>query len=97
MSNELLASLAGAAFSAILAFVGWSVNRNVKTLDAKINEIRTDVRQLAAQGSRHGESLAAGVQQFKTVEKRLDRLEARVFDAPSPTGSFNLVPRGEPR
>jgi len=94
MSPELIASVVGVLISAVVAFVGWSVNRNVKDLDAKIDEIRTDVRQLAAQGARHGESLAAGVQQFKTVEKRLDRLEARVFDGPSPTGSSPIVPGG---
>lgn len=62
----------GAVFAAA---VGWSIRRNVQGLDDKLGRIETDVRQLSSQGARHGESLAAGVQQFKAIERRLDKIE----------------------
>lgn len=72
---SLALQVAGAVGMAIVAVVGWSIRRNVQGLDEKLSRIETDVRQLSAQGARHGESLAAGVQQFKAIERRIDKLE----------------------
>lgn len=52
-------------------------------LAMKLETIATDVRQLAATGARHGESLAAGVAEFKNINRRLDKLEDIVLE-PAP-------------
>jgi uncharacterized protein (DUF3084 family) len=77
MSTEVLLQLAGLLGTLLIAILAWSLRRNIQSLDGQIKNVATDVRQLAAQGARHGESLAAGVQQFKAVEKRLDKLEEK--------------------
>lgn len=75
MSAELLLQLAGLLGTSLVAVLAWSLRRNIGGMEDKLDLVATDVRQLAAQGARHGESLAAGVQQFKAVEKRLDKIE----------------------
>lgn len=72
---SVIVSLAGAIGTFVVAMLSKSIGRNVADIDKQVTTIATDVRQLAAQGARHGESLAAGVQQFKNIEKRLDKLE----------------------
>ena len=77
MTPELIASVGGFVATCLVALLAWSMRRNVRDIDDKVGRIETDVRTLSSQGARHGESLAAGVQQFKAVEKRLDGLEER--------------------
>lgn len=73
-----------AAGSGLLGLLIWSLKRNISSLDAsvksvddKVGRVETDVRQLSAQGARHGEALAGGVAKFAAIEKRLDGLEDR--------------------
>jgi len=73
---SMVVSAIGAIGTLVVGLLSKSISRNVSDIDRQVTTIATDVRQLAAQGSRHGESLAAGVQQFKAIEKRLDKLEA---------------------
>jgi septal ring factor EnvC (AmiA/AmiB activator) len=77
VTPEILLQLTGLLFSSLIAVLAWSMRRNIQSLESQIKDVATDVRQLAAQGARHGESLAAGVQQFKNMERRLDKLEER--------------------
>ena len=77
MSSEILLQIAGLLGTALVAVLAWSMRRNVQAVDEKVVAIATDVRQLSAQGARHGESLAAGVATFKAIEKRLDKLEEK--------------------
>jgi hypothetical protein len=76
VSPEIALQLAGLLGTSLVAVLAWSMRRNVQSVDEKVGRIETDVRQLSAQGARHGESLAAGVATFKSIEKRLDALEA---------------------
>lgn len=72
--QQLIATVAGPLLVGLLV---WSLRRNVKDVDDQVKLIATDVRQLAAQGARHGEALAGGVVKFATLEKRLDKMEAK--------------------
>lgn len=76
MTPEILLSIGGILATGLVGILAWSLKRNIGKIDDDLKVVATDVRQLAAQGARHGESLAAGVQQFKAIEKRLDKLEA---------------------
>ena len=71
---QLIATVAGPGLVGLLV---WSLRRNVKDVDDQVKLIATDVRQLAAQGARHGEALAGGVVKFAALEKRLDKVESR--------------------
>jgi len=73
---SMIVSAIGALGTLVVGLLSKSISRNVSDIDKQVTTIATDVRQLAAQGARHGESLAAGVQQFKAIEKRLDKIEA---------------------
>lgn len=75
--TQLVATVAGPLLVGLLV---WSLRRNVKDVDDKVKSIATDVRQLAAQGARHGEALAGGVVKFAAIEKRLDKVEAKQDD-----------------
>lgn len=77
MTPEFLLQASGLLGTSLVAVLAWSLRRNLTGMEGKLDSVATDVRQLAAQGARHGESLAAGVQQFKTVERRLDKIEER--------------------
>ena len=70
-------SAAGFVATSLVAVLAWSMRRNVRDVDEKVISIATDVRQLASQGARHGEALAGGVVKFATIEKRLDKVEAK--------------------
>ena len=102
MNLELIAGIASTVLSAVVALVGWSVRSTVSALRTEIAGVREQVgrveghvQQLAAQGARHGESLAAGVQEFKDIGRRLDRLENMVFGGgPSPSGLHAIVRPG---
>jgi hypothetical protein len=73
---SVVVSLVGALGTLVVAILSKSIGRNVEAIDEQMKVMATDVRRLAETGARHGESLAAGVQQFKAIEKRLDKLEA---------------------
>ena len=75
-TTQAILSVGGILATGLVGLLAWSMRRNINDIDKQVTTIATDVRQLAAQGARHGESLAAGVQQFKAIEKRLDKLEA---------------------
>jgi len=110
MSPELITSLVSIGVTTGVAFIGWSlrstlqgVREQIKAVGAQIDRVEVDVRQLAAAGARHGESLAAGVQEFKDIDRRLGRLENMVFGAgpafgggptQSSVGIWPTVPRG---
>jgi Tfp pilus assembly protein PilO len=91
---DLAIKLATPILTILVGALGWALRRSIQDIDAKLTAVETDVRQLASQGARHGESLAAGVQQFKNIEKRLDRLEDRVLGSQTVTGSFHLQSGG---
>lgn len=74
-TTQLAATVAGPVLVGLLV---WSLRRNVRDVDNQVKSIATDVRQLAAQGSRHGEALAGGVAKFAAIEKRLDKTEERL-------------------
>lgn len=75
MTPELALQIIGIVGTGIVAVLAWSMRRNVQEVDAKLGRIETDVRQLSAQGARHGEALAGGVVKFSAIEKRLDKIE----------------------
>ncbi len=75
MEPQILLSIGGIVATALVGLLAWSMRRNVTDIDKQVTTIATDVRQLAAQGARHGESLAQGVAKFTAMEKRLDKLE----------------------
>lgn len=77
MTPEFIVSAGGGLATIVLAVLAWSINRNVSNVDGKVSRIETDVRQLSAQGARHGEALAGGVAKFAAMEKRLDKVEAK--------------------
>jgi tetrahydromethanopterin S-methyltransferase subunit G len=75
MTPEVILSAGGILATGLVGLLAWSMRRNISDIDRQVNDIATDVRQLAAQGSRHGEALAGGVVKFQTIEKRLDKIE----------------------
>jgi tetrahydromethanopterin S-methyltransferase subunit G len=75
MTTEVILSAGGILATALVGLLAWSMRRNINDIDRQVNDIATDVRQLAAQTGRHGEALAGGVVKFSTIEKRLDKLE----------------------
>lgn len=85
MSPEQTQVVAVVASPVLVGLLVWSLRRNiqsvddlVKGIDQKVDRVETDVRQLSAQGARHGEALAGGVAKFASIEKRLDKAEERM-------------------
>jgi hypothetical protein len=74
-TTQALLSVGGIVATGLVGLLAWSMRRNITDIDRQVTTIATDVRQLAAQGARHGESLAQGVAKFTSIEKRLDKLE----------------------
>jgi hypothetical protein len=77
MTPEVILSAGGILATGLVGLLMWSMRRNIADIDRQVLSIATDVRQLAAQGSRHGEALAGGVVKFAVIEKRLDKLEEK--------------------
>ncbi len=78
MTPELVLQAGGIVATGLVGLLAWSMRRNVQSVDEKVGRIETDVRQLSAQGARHGEALAGGVAKFASIEKRLDKAEERM-------------------
>jgi hypothetical protein len=88
---NLGASALGTIIGIVVVIISASVKRNVKDMDEKVQDIKGNVARLAETGARHGESLAAGVNEFKNLNRRLDKVEGMVFGgAPTKSGSWPL-------
>ncbi len=84
MTTQLGVSFAILAVTGAVGLVGWSLRRNVSSLDSGITALRetvtqvaTDLRQLSATVSGHQASLAAGDVKLTDFERRLSGLEQR--------------------
>lgn len=74
MTPLLLQALGPVVIGVVGLFVRQMANQ-AKASAAAIVTVATEVKEIARDVKRHGESLAAGNEKFRGIERRLDRIE----------------------
>jgi hypothetical protein len=60
--------------------LSWSILRNIRAVDRKIDRVEGDVRTLTSQGAAYGTQLARGEERFKSLEDKLATGDAALLD-----------------